>query len=80
MRMFKILFFILLTLGTYKIVNAKIYGKNNFELSKDPDFVGAVKLVIKDYYHKGDLVLANSIKKIIEEYCYVNKENNIKCK
>jgi hypothetical protein len=66
-------------LNFYNLVNAKIYGKDNFQLSRDPDFVGAVKLIIKDYYHKGDLDFSNSIKAVIEQYCYVEKDK-IKCK
>jgi hypothetical protein len=77
---FLLLIFVSLVLfNTYNLVNAKIYGKNNFELAKDPDFVGAVKLVINNYYHKGDLIFSNSIKAVIEQYCYV-ENNKIKCK
>jgi hypothetical protein len=70
-------FFILLNF--YNLVNAKFKGKDNYELARDPDFVGAVKFVINDYYHKGSFVFANSIKAVIEQYCYVEKDK-IKCK
>lgn len=78
----KLLFIFILALSifnTFNYVSAKVYGKNSYELVKDPDFIVAVKLIISDYYHKGDANLANSIKKIIEQYCYVDN-NKIKCK
>ena len=73
------IFILILSILNVFNVSAKVSGKNNFELLKDQDFTDAVKLVINDYYHKGDVGLANSIKSIIVQYCYVDN-NKIKCK
>ena len=58
---------------------SEIGGKNSYELSQDKDFKAAVEMVINEYYHEGNVALFEAIKKIIEEFCYVEK-NKIKCK
>ena len=58
---------------------SEVGGKNNYQLIADPDFNGAVKIIIKEYYHEGDAALADAIKNIIQQFCYV-ENNQIKCK
>lgn len=71
---------VILIFNIFNYVSAQYNNeKNSFELAKDPNFIVAVKLIISDYYHKGDANLALSIKKIIEQYCYVDN-SKIKCK
>ena len=58
---------------------SEIAGKNSYELAQDKDFKIAVETVINEYYHEGNLALFEAVKKVINEFCYVEK-NKIKCK
>lgn len=58
---------------------SEIGGKNSYELSQDKDFKIAVNGIIYGFYHEGSVPFSDAVKRIIEEFCYVEK-NKIKCK
>ena len=55
---------------------------NNYELAEDEDFKNAVKSLISNYYFENNLRFSDTIKIVIEEYCFVKiiKSNAIKNK